>query len=350
MSTIKDVARLAGVAVGTVSHVISGSVPVSPQLRAKVESAIRKLDYHPNHVARSLKTSRTRTLGIVVPDMTISFFPQIIHGAEAAARAQNYSLMAVNSNDSAQRQQELLTLLRSQRMEGILLVTANGSSPADQIGKMIEAGIPVVCLDRIPDKLRIDSVSVDDTAAAELGVAHLIEAGHRRIAIVTGPPTLKNERGRLQGYRNAMRGAGLPVDEELIWHGSLQAVEVTELCRPKLLDRSLRIDAVFSTNGPAGIGVLRAMRELRLRTPEDLAFATFDELAADDLFSPSITTVVQPSYDIGFRAAEILLKRIQNSMNLESAARIRLPATLKVRESSCAHTPRAMHSNGAGLR
>src|ERR1041385_4589166 len=120
MATIKEVAELAGVSIGTVSHVLTGSTQVSKRLRTKVEDAIRELDYHPNHVARSLKTSRTRTLGIIVPDMTISFYPQIIRGAEYAARERAYSLIAVNSDESADRQKELLSLLRSQRVEGIL--------------------------------------------------------------------------------------------------------------------------------------------------------------------------------------------------------------------------------------
>src|SRR5579871_1368229 len=121
MPTIKEVADLAGVAVGTVSHVITGSVPVSQPLRLKVEAAIRKLDYHPNHDARSLKTRKTRTLGIIVPDMTIPFFPKVIRGAEAAARERNYTLIAVNSDDDGGRQRDLLSLLRAQRVEGILL-------------------------------------------------------------------------------------------------------------------------------------------------------------------------------------------------------------------------------------
>src|ERR1041385_8010569 len=124
MATIKEVAELAGVSIGTVSHVLTGSTQVSKRLRTKVEDAIRELDYHPNHVARSLKTSRTRTLGIIVPDMTIPFFPKVIRGAESAALTRGYSLLAVNSGDDCERQKELLSLLRSQRVEGILLVVA----------------------------------------------------------------------------------------------------------------------------------------------------------------------------------------------------------------------------------
>src|SRR5256885_566457 len=140
MPTIKEVADLAGVAVGTVSHVINGSVPVSELLKRKVNAAIRELDYHPNHVARSLKTSRTRTLGIIVPDMTIPYYPRVIRGAEAAARERNYSLIAVNSDDDHDRQKDLLSLLRSQRVEGILLAVSAGPTPLTQISRLISAG------------------------------------------------------------------------------------------------------------------------------------------------------------------------------------------------------------------
>ncbi len=335
MPTIKEVADLAGVAVGTVSHVINGSVPVSDELKRKVQAAIRELDYHPNHVARSLKTSRTRTLGIIVPDMTIPYFPQVIRGAEAAARTRDYSLIAVNSDDNPVRQKELLSLLRSQRVEGILLAVSAGPTPLAQISRIMSAGIRVVCVDRIPDRLPVDSVSVEDVSAAELGIDHLLAMGHQRIAIVTGPLSLKNERQRLLGYHQALERAGLRADPDLIWEGNILTDDVTAMCQERLRDPATRPDAIFATNGPTGLGVLRALHESGLRTPEDMALVTFDELTVDDLFRPAVTTVVQPAYEIGYRAAEILLTRIHNGDGeAEEAMTIRLPATLKVRDSS----------------
>jgi DNA-binding LacI/PurR family transcriptional regulator len=332
MATIKEVADLAGVAVGTVSHVITGSVPVSESLRRKVQAAIRALDYHPNHVARSLKTAKTRTLGIIVPDMTIPYFPKLIRGAEAAARKRGYSLIAVNSDDDGERQRDLLSLLRSQRVEGILLVMAAAPTPVNQIARMLDAGVRIVCLDRIPDRVPVDSVSVEDTEAAEIGVNHLIELGHRRIAVVTGPQTLKNERQRLLGYKQAMDAAGLAIGEDLVWFGNLRAEDVAALCRERLANGP-RPEAIFCTNGPTGLGVLRALRDAGLRTPDDIAFVTVDELTVDDIFYPSITTVVQPAMEIGGRAAEILLDRIESG-GPEDSMTIRLQATLKVGESS----------------
>jgi DNA-binding LacI/PurR family transcriptional regulator len=331
--TIKEVARLAKVAVGTVSNVITGSVPVSEELQQRVSAAIRKLDYHPNHIARSLKTSKTRTLGIIVPDLTISFYPQVIRGAETAARQRKYSLIAVNSYDSAERQQELLSLLRSERVEGILLVAAAAPTQDDVISRIAEAGIPMVCLDRVPDKIPVDSVCVEDAAAAQMGVEHLIAAGNRRIAIVTGPMALKNEQERLRGCKQALRRAKLKLDDDMIWHGDLNRDHVAALCAERLRNPATRPDAIFSTNGPTGLGVLRGFRDCGLRTPEDIRFATFDELVVEDVFLPSITTVVQPAYSIGFRAADILLARIEKKLSGKPVA-LRLPASLKIRHSS----------------
>jgi DNA-binding LacI/PurR family transcriptional regulator len=334
MPSIKKVAEIAGVSVGTVSHVITGSVNVSEPLRQKVQAAIRDLNYHPNHVARSLKTSKTRTLGIIVPDMTISFFPQIIRGAETAARQRGYSIIAVNSDDDGERQKDLLSLLRSQRVEGILLVIAAAPTPQGQLARIMDAEIPVVCLDRVPDRVPVDSVSVEDVGAAQMGVGHLIERGFQRIAIVTGPMSLKNERRRVQGYRQALEAAGIRIDESLLWHGTLCLNEVAALCRERLCNPKSRPDAVFCTNGHNALGVLRALRDCRLETPRDIGFVTFDELTVEDLFTPSITTIVQPAYDIGFRAGEILLDRIGGATTEEGSITVRLPATLKVRASS----------------
>ena len=334
MPTIKEVASLAGVSIGTVSHVITRTVPVSPALRLKVEAAIRELDYHPNYVARSLKTSKTRTVGIIVPDMTVSFFPRLILGAEAAARQRGYSVVATNSHESTERQRELLALLRSQRVEGILLVVAAGQMPVTQISKLLEAGVSMVCLDRIPDRVRVDTVSVDNAGAAEIGVAHLVQMGYRRIALVTGPLALKNERHRLIGYRRALEKFGLPFSDSLVWNGNLIPADVAALCLERLADANPMPDAIFSTNGPSGLGVLRALRDSGLATPRDIGLITFDELTVEDLFSPAVTTIVQPAFEIGSRASEILLDRIEGKGVADRLFNLRLPATLKVRDSS----------------
>ena len=338
MSTIKEVAKVAGVSVGTVSHFLGGTVPVSDELRRRISKAIETLDYHPNHIARSLKTAKTRTIGIVVPDFGIPFFTKVIRSAEQAARRQGYSLVAVSSDDDTDRQHELLLLLRSQRVEGILLVTASGQGSGLQIGKIVNSGIPVVCLDRLPDNIEVDSVCVEDRAAAELGVGHLISMGHRNIALITGPLTLRNERERLQGYRRAMQKAGLKIASSLIWEASFQQERIVDVCKRAVLPASNRPTALFCTNAVIGLAALKTIAACNLSTRNDIAFATFDELVEHDIFHPSITSVIQPAQQIGSCAAEMLISRIKSPP--EGPKHVRLPATLKIGESSNWYRPK----------
>jgi DNA-binding LacI/PurR family transcriptional regulator len=202
------------------------------------------------------------------------------------------------------------------------------------MSRIIEAGIPIVCLDRVPDRVQVDSVCVDDLPAAEMGVEHLIQRGYRRIAIVTGPLTLKNERRRMLGYKRCLTRAGIPLDEKLIWHGNLRSEDVAAMCRERLGNAAGKPDALFCTNGPTALGALEALRDCGLTTPGDIGFVTFDELTAHDLFTPAITTIVQPAYEIGCRASEILLRRIAQGSERDGLIAVRLPATLRVRASS----------------
>ncbi len=340
MATQKELAKLAGVSAGTVSNVISGSVRVSKGYREKVLSAVRALNYQPNLIARSLKTNRTRTLGMVVPDITIPFFPKIVRGAESAARERGYFLIVLDSEHNHAREVDMMNLLRSQRVEGILLVAAGGSKEALETPGSVGYGPPIVYLDRVPRGIEADSVSVDDRKAAEMGVSHLLARGHTEIAIITGPLTLKNEQERLRGYRQALQRGGVPVRDSLIWPGSFNRDDVVRICHRGLLRPAGRPSALFATNGVTGLEALRSIYAAGLETPRDIAFVTFDELTTDDFFQPGITSVLQPTFDIGHRAVEVLLNRIEKGRPNRTPDKIRLPATLVVRESSDLRSPK----------
>jgi DNA-binding LacI/PurR family transcriptional regulator len=334
MPTIREVARLAGVSVGTVSHVISNSVPVSEELTARVNSAIRALDYHPNHIARSLKTSQSRTLGIIIPNITIHFFPRVVRGAESAVWEHDYSLITLTTDDDLARQNGAISLLRSKRVDGILLISVSGRGSIPDVRRAAESGIPVVCLDRIPPGIDVDSACTDNCAASEACVEHLIAMGHRRVAILTGLLSVKNEQQRLRGYRLALRKAGLDYDPDLVWVGSFHEEEAAQLCQERLVASTRRPTALFTTNGVVGLGALRGIYACGLKCPDDIAFVTFDELVVDDLFEPRITTLVQPAYQIGYRGAEALIQRIQAGLSKAPPVAIRLPGELRIRESS----------------
>ena len=334
MSTQKELAKLAGVSAGTVSNVISGSAQVSERSRLKVLEAIRVLNYRPNLIARSLKTNRTSTLGIVVPDITIPFFPKIIRGAESAARERGYFLMVLDSESNHDREIDMINLLHAQRVEGILLISAGGHKWSPETAAAIIAGSPLVCVDRFPDGLDVDSVCVDDRSAAEMGVSHLIAGGHRQIAIVTGPLSLKNERARLRGYRQALQKAGIPFCDSLVWIGGFSQTGVAKVCQQGLLAPTGRPSALFATNGTTGLQAVRSIYESKLSIPKDISFVTLDDFTVEDFFQPSITSVIQPAFDMGYRAVEVLLDRIAKGQDDSTQQKIRLPATLVVRDSS----------------
>lgn len=328
----KQLAKLAGVSAGTVSNVISGSKNVSDKSRQKVLEAIRELGYRPNLIARSLKTSRTKTLGIVIPSLTFSFFPRVIRGAQFAAREHGYLLIVLESQNSEALELESMALLDAQRVDGLLLISSASDWSGIADSRATTSGAPVVYLDRVPDKLKADSVRVDGRAGAEMGVAHLLQKGHRDIAIISGALSLPPERERLSGYRNALTSEGIKVKDSLIWEIT-DGGDVGRICLDGLLRSKPKPSALFATNGAVALEALASIYAAGMSTPEDLAFVTFDEIAAADFFQPAITCVVQPTFEMGRRAVELLLERI-NSDGSPEFKEILLPPKLVVRASS----------------
>lgn len=345
MATIKEVAKAAGVSVGTVSNVLSGNVSVSEDLRERVNTAIRELDYHPNHVARSLKVKSTKTLGMVISDITNPFFPQVVRGAEDAAFAQGYFLITFNTDDRVERERQVLSMLRYRRVDGLLLVVAPSDGDSSHIRSTVEAGIPVVCLDRIPQGLPVDSVSVDNVKGARMCVQHLIMRGHRRIAIITGSMALQTAKGRLRGYELALRDAGIAIDRRLVLEGDFRQESGYRLGKTLLLSHRPPT-ALFVSNGMMTTGVLQAIEELGLVCPDDVALATFDDFPLSAAFRPHLTAVAQPGYQIGFTGANLLIDRIHGKGEGEKHVNLLLEPDLHVRESSAG----GRLSAGAGVQ
>ena len=307
------------------------------ELRQRVEASIRALDYHPNHIARSLKSRQTQTLGMVISDITNPFFPLVVRGAEDAASKNGYFLITFNTDDRIDRERQVLSLLRSRRVDGILLVVAPNPGDASHIKAVVDEGIPVVCLDRIPNTPKsLDSVSVDNAKGAQMCVHHLIMRGHTRIAVITGSLALWNARERLAGYETALAEAGIEVDRSLIAEGDFREETGLRLGKNLLL-RHNRPTALFVSNGMMTLGVLAALEEMGLSCPEDIALATFDDLPVANVFRPRLTAVAQPCYQIGYQGAELLLQRIRSELP-QKPVHIRLEPELKIRESTSVST------------
>lgn len=338
MGTIKEVAERAQVSVGTVSNVLTGKVTVSPRLQRRVMAAVRQLDYHPNQIARSLKTKQTHLLGMVISDITNPFFPLVVRGAEDAASKDNYLLITLNTDDQIERERHILSVLRGRRVDGILLVVAPNDGDISHLEGTVAAGIPIVCLDRIPPGIALDSVSVESAIGARECVRHLVSMGHRKIAIINGPTALETARDRMRGYEEALREAKLPIDPRLIREGDFHMESGNRQARD-LLTGDYRPTAIFVANGMMMMGVVNALDELGLRCPEDIALAMYDDLPLAASFRPRLTAVAQDAYKIGYMGAELLLQRVKGEISDPAPREIRLRPELKIRESSLGYRP-----------
>src|SRR5579863_4679454 len=327
-ASIYDVARESKVSVFTVSAVVNQKSHVGKKLRDRVEKAIRKLNYRPNLIARSLAKQRTLTIGMIVPDIANPFFPMVVRGAEDAARKHGYNLLLCNSDDNLDQEGKQIELLLSKRVDGILLTKAAGDfRPA--LRQMIkEVDIPFVLVMRTYPKLTKDAVITDDYHGAYEAVSHLARAGRKRIALVSGPLKVSNAKERWQGFHDALKAEGLPYEKDLVIEGDYR-IDSGFRAGHSLL--SHRPDGIYVANHLMTIGLLQAAEEMGLRCPEDFGLVSFDDYPWLGVFRPRLTTVELPKHQLGSEAAELLIKRIEGDRT--AAAVKKLQPELRIRES-----------------
>jgi LacI family transcriptional regulator len=341
-ASIYDVARESKVSVFTVSAVVNNKAHVGKNLRERVEQAIRKLNYRPNLIARSLAKQRTHTIGMIVSDIANPFFPMVVRGAEDAAQKNGYNLLLCNSDDILEKEEKQIELLLSKRVDGILLTKAAGDfRPA--LRKMIEeVNIPFVLVMRTYPKLTHDAVVSDDYQGAYNAVRHLARAGRRRIALVSGPLKISNAVSRWEGFHDALKDHGLPFDEKLVIEGDYR---INSGYRAGHALFSHQPDGIYVANHLMTVGLLKAAEEMGLRCPEDFGLVSFDDYPWLGVFHPRLTTVELPKHQLGSEAAELLIERIAGSKK-KSIVR-KLQPELRIRESCglALHVSRASDSD-----
>ncbi|MCS7172643.1 MAG: LacI family transcriptional regulator [Armatimonadetes bacterium] len=325
MATIKDVARLAGVSPATVSAVLNNRASVSVPLRRRVERAIRSLNYHPNALARGLKTRRTHTLALLVSDIRNPFYTGLVRGVEDVAQEHAYTVILGNSDRRPEKIQGYLATLVGRRVEGVILTHV---IPRSHLEALRRQGLQVVFVDVRPRHLYADAVVVNNEEAARQAVWHLIAHGRRRIGLLGFRSGLSTGEERLAGYRRALQEAGLR-PAGLVALSRLSLEHAQEAAR-ELLRR--RPDGVFAANNTMVLAVLRAARELGLRVPEDCALVGFDDVEWMSVAEPPVTTVAQPMYELGAAAARCLLDRLREGKDREPRLAA-LRADLVVRRS-----------------
>ncbi|MGV9790184.1 LacI family DNA-binding transcriptional regulator [Streptomyces sp. NPDC003435] len=335
MSTMADVARSAGVSVATVSHVLNGTRPVLPHTRQAVLDAVDALGYTPNSLARSLVTSRTRSIGLAVSAISNPYFTEILQGVEAAALEAGYSLLIADPHDDPGHELKVVQLLHERRVDG--MIVAPSAEPGGLVAYLRRQAVPTVLLDRVlPADSEDEQGSFDQVCAENSGpmaelVTHLAALGHRRIGLVAGLPGLSTTSERIAGYRRGLGAAGLPLDEELVVSGSSESTGA-ERATAALLSLPGAPTALVTANNAMTIGALRALRGRGLDVPGDIALCCFDDFAWADLFAPRLTAIAQPSRELGARAVGVLLERL--AAPDRAATTVRLPCVL-VHRASC---------------
>ena len=336
MSTINDVAKRAGVSAMTVSRVVNGTGYTSTETRARVEAAIEELGYVPNALARQLRSKRTKTIALVVSDISNPFFTTIARGVEDYCVGHGFSVMYCNTDEDEAEEEQYLLMLIERQVDGILLVPARSSG--DSFRLLHAHRMPVVVLDRRIAAAGVDSVRCDSEAGAHALAKHLVDMGHRRIAVLTGRRNVSTSVDRVAGCRRALEEAGLTLPDELVHWGGFQFGKSNQADGHRMATEMLaaegeRPTAVFCANNFIAFGAIRALRSAGLRVPDDISVVAFDDLPEEWVSEPFLTVAAQPAYEIGHRAAMLLLGHISGDHE-PSGQSVVLPFELIIRRSS----------------
>jgi len=330
--TAEEIAARLGVSAMTVSRALNGRPNVDKKTKERVLAAAKKYGYTPNHIARSLVLRRTHTIGVVVPEISHSFFPEVIRGIEDASYSAGYHLILTHSAEDDNREQDAISTLESKRVDGLLISTAQTVVDHSVYSEAIGLGVPIVFFDRVVRNIGASCVSIDDEDCCARITEHLIRHGYRSIAHLSGPSTVSIGKERLRGYQKALERNGMKFKPELVAQSGFHE-KGGYLAMEKLLKLSPhdRPDAVVAVNDPSAFGAIKSIQEHRLRIPQDIAIVGMSDDVRAELLPSPLTTIRQPAYEIGKKAAETLILEIEGK--LEPGKRIIISTELAVRKS-----------------
>jgi LacI family transcriptional regulator len=330
--TIQDVAARAGVSAMTVSRVLNHSTRVAPETRQRVEQAIAALGYLPNALASGLLKGRTRTIALIVSDIGNPFFTTVVRGVEDIAQRNGYTVILGNSDESVEKERQYVTALLGKQIDGLVIAPAGNASRAT-LEAVRRRGNPFVLVDRDVEGIDADVVIGDNIGGAQILTNHLLQLGHRRIALVNGQRDVATARDRRRGFERAMREAGLTPDPALIMESNYQRDGGREATQRLLaLPPAQRPTAIFACNNFLAVGVVEALRAAQLSIPDDVALVSFDDIELASALDPFLTVMAQPVRSFGTIAAQFLLEQLEDASKWQPR-RVVLAPQLIVRKS-----------------
>lgn len=305
--TMRDVAGLANVSLSTVSAVVNNKGIVGPELTARVREAIEAIGFHPHAGARGLRSGRTHIIGLILQDLTNPFFVEVMRGVEDEALRNGYEVMICNSNDRPDLELRHLNAMHAQRVDGVLLALSD-SYAAREIPLRNRA--PIVFVDCAPIRQSVTSVVTDNYEASYAAVNYLIGLGHQRIVVISGRSVHSTSIDRVEGCRKALQEANLPMREESLRQGDSH-IESGYRIGLNLFQSFQPPTAIFTLNNRMALGILQALRELRIPCPEHVSVLSFDDADWAEVFNPSLSAIAQPTFELGRRATDLLLQSIK---------------------------------------
>lgn len=334
--TIKDIARALNLSTSTVSRALRDSYEINPETKKTVLAYAMKMHYRPNPIALSLKENRSRSIGVIVPEIANNFFAQVINGIEEVAYNMGYHVVIFQSHESREREEINLDHLVSRKVDGILTSVSTFSQDSGHFSRLIERGLPIVFIDRVPDNDKTFKVVANNYKGSYDATVHLLEHGSKRIAHITSPKHLSITRERLEGYKDALVEFGIEFKEEYVrycGHGGMKTEEILEAAQ-NLIDMNDRPDAIFTASDRLTTGTMAVIHKNNLRIPEDIALVGFTNIAVAELLNPPLTTIVQPAVEMGQTAMQLLVDMIENPKKEFDYGVRKLDTTLVVRQSS----------------
>lgn len=309
-ASIKDVAREAGVSIATVSRVLNDIDVVNEDTKQKVKDAIKKLAYRPNIVARSLKTQKSSTIGIIIPDISNQFYPEIVRGCEDVANIYNYNIMLCNADLDLEKEMEALRILKEKMIDGVIYMSNSIEHNIIDLIKDLE--MPTVLVETTDVEGIFPSVTIDNIMAAADAVKYLANNGNKKIAYVgTSIEKVNASSKRYEGYKKGLEEMGITLDKELVYFGGVKARDGYAGINA-ILDKGAEVDAVFCASDEIAMGVINALRDKSIKVPEDVDVMGFDDIYSASIFYPKLTTIAQPMYDMGSVSMRMLIKSINN--------------------------------------
>lgn len=331
--TLKQIAKELGLSAMTVSRAINNKENVDEKTRKKVLAKAKSMGYTPNHLAKSLVSQKTFTIGVVIPEISHSFFPEVVRGIEEVTYEKSYQLILTHSAEKFEREQSAIETLRAKRVDGIMISCSQTTNDSSYYKNLKNIGVPIVFFDRCIDGIGLSCITVNDKTGAKQITQHLIDHGYKRIAHLKGPQGVSIGKKRFEGFKEALTESGLQLEDKLVVETGFQEEGGYKAMKKILeLPREDWPEAVMAVNDPAAFGAIEAIKEVGLSIPDDIAIVGFSDDIRAELLPVPLTTVQQPAYEVGKKAAQKLIRLVDDDQ--EKHENIEILTNLMIR-SSC---------------